>query len=645
MKLQLHIKQIDDIIYFDKPSGWNTHSPDTGLLGTQEVLQQCLNFPIYPVHRLDKTTSGTLIFAKTQKMAQELFLAFKDHKVEKTYWFITPARNTDNKSILSNSKRTDNNFTSISKIKSPNIESKNSNYANNTANPFNTNSSTAGDFIGGDSFGDFVSNSDNIPDDISDNYELDKSKPANFEPDDSEFEIQSCIEKLKSGVFQNLVNQPANSWTRFRRIKRSPFFELWQAQPKSGKPHQIRLHAALAGIPILGDSLYGGAPFPYLCLHSKSLKYENYFFDSPAPRFFERLGLLKDPELVSILASIDFRQRVYNFLQHPNECLRLIHHEIPEIRLDKYGPQMWLYWYKDSAPTKQDILRWEFVSSILKSPIFLKQMVNRGDHQDHLKVTENKLWDTVINASNLDNKTQWTAHENGIQYSLKQNQGQSPGLFLDQRENRAFLAELCQKKLSVLNLFSYTCGFSVVAAQNGASEVTSVDVSDNFLQWGLENHKLNKSSTQDTDSFSKAVDSKFQNQNCQFEVFKSDSRFFLDRCQKKSRKFDIIILDPPSFSRKTSKQQGFQIQKDLPHLIKQCLSVLNKNGYILVSCNYEKWNHKDFQMMITKTVKSFSNLNFKLISTPHTWDFEKDFNMKTEDSKLMKSVWIHVLNK
>lgn len=157
---------------------------------------------------------------------------------------------------------------------------------------------------------------------------------------------------------------------------------------------------------------------------------------------------------------------------------------------------------------------------------------------------------------------QWIARENGLKFHLHFN-GYSSGLFIDQRENRAFLRS--QNPHNVLNLFSYTCAFSIAGAAAGAT-TTSVDLSERSLAVGKKNLELNNLSPQG------------------HKFVTEDARRYLHRLAKRGEKFDCVILDPPTFSR--SKQGGiFQVEKEMQHLIELILPCLNPKGSILLSTN------------------------------------------------------------
>ncbi len=384
----------------------------------------------------------------------------------------------------------------------------------------------------------------------------------------SELEIFSTLEKQDKVIASKPADpNSANAHTKFKRIKRSPFFELWEAKPTTGKMHQIRRHAADAGIPILGDTVYGGQSFPYLCLHSVSLEIpEEKTISFSPPIFFERLHQLKNQELVKILAELDRRQRLFDFLNTKNQCLRLVH--TPEVRVDMFGSQLWIYWYKVEAPTEKDLKMWTFLGRFTGKEWLIRHMQNRGEDPNQKNVWTSANW-----------QNQWQAKEGNLSYLFDAELGQSPGLFLDQRDNRRRVLKIAKNK-KVLNLFSYTCGFSVAAASGGATQVTSVDVSQRFLDRGKENFKANNLDP------------------VKYEFFKQDVDVFLKGSLKRNRKFDLIICDPPSFGR--TKDGVFKLESAFAELIKNCWESLEKDGELLFCCNLEKWDMEALQAKIRK---------------------------------------------
>lgn len=144
------------------------------------------------------------------------------------------------------------------------------------------------------------------------------------------------------------------------------------------------------------------------------------------------------------------------------------------------------------------------------------------------------------------------------------------GLFLDHRETRQLVAKACRGK-SLLNLFSYTCAFSVQAALGGALFTKSVDMSNTYTEWGRENFLLNRISLKN------------------HPVVRADCLKFLDDELKSRERYDLIVIDPPTISRSKKMDQLFDIQNDYFFLISKALRLLKAEGMILFSTNSRKF--------------------------------------------------------
>ena len=384
--------------------------------------------------------------------------------------------------------------------------------------------------------------------------------------------VESCIEKI-GAHFENILQKEPNSKTKFRFIQSHGKYELWQAQPLTGKPHQIRLHALKLQIPILGDTEHGGSPYHRLALHAAELEFELHGFRSIfkselPPSFTKNLS-----PLTALLE--DSWHRLHNFLKiNSQQCYRLIHDLRSDIQADVYGPTLWIYWYRDLSPTHAELMDIEKFASEKKLKSVLRHMVNRGQGVGSQQSTD------LFKSS--DQPEQWTAYENTSQFQLRTDAGFSPGLFLDQSENRQWVFQNSENK-KVLNLFSYTSGFSVAAALGKAASVTSVDASPRFMEWSKENFKLNDL---DPDAF---------------EFFVQDVLLFLKGSMKRERKWDLIICDPPSFGR--TKTTTWKIDKNIDELIRLMWNCLEPHGRILFTCNYEKWNFFDLEKKFRENLK------------------------------------------
>ncbi len=137
------------------------------------------------------------------------------------------------------------------------------------------------------------------------------------------------------------------------------------------------------------------------------------------------------------------------------------------------------------------------------------------------------------------------------------------GLFLDHRDMRLLIQRQAKDK-TVLNLFAYTCSVSVHAALGGASQITSVDLSKKYLDWGKQNFELN-------------------NINPSWHQFVAQDS--LDWLKNTKQNFDLIFIDPPSFSNSKKLDNTFDVQRDHLALIENALAKLNQGGEIYFSNN------------------------------------------------------------
>jgi len=157
--------------------------------------------------------------------------------------------------------------------------------------------------------------------------------------------------------------------------------------------------------------------------------------------------------------------------------------------------------------------------------------------------------------------------ENALRYEVDFHSGYNPGLFCDQRANRAYLRELRPRR--VLNTFAHTCAFSVAAASIGA-ETTSVDISKSFLQRGRRNFELNDLPLEP------------------HRFIAEDVPTYLRRLAKRGESFDAIILDPPTFGRGGSGKT-FRVERDFAALLADALQLARPGAAILLSTNFSEW--------------------------------------------------------
>jgi 23S rRNA (cytosine1962-C5)-methyltransferase len=165
--------------------------------------------------------------------------------------------------------------------------------------------------------------------------------------------------------------------------------------------------------------------------------------------------------------------------------------------------------------------------------------------------------------------------EHHLNFGIDFGAGYSVGLFVDQRENRRFVRQTRPKRF--LNCFAYTCSFSVAAASVGA-QTMNVDLSKKSLERGQQNFALNSLSAEG------------------HKFIADDVRPVLRRLARGGEKFDMIILDPPTFSR-AKHGQAFHVEKDFEELIVSALELVEGNARILLSTNCETLNEQAVERM------------------------------------------------
>lgn len=163
--------------------------------------------------------------------------------------------------------------------------------------------------------------------------------------------------------------------------------------------------------------------------------------------------------------------------------------------------------------------------------------------------------------------------ENGLNFLVTLEKGLDTGLFPDQRKNRLDLMARGAGK-RVLNLFSYTGAFSVAAAVAGASRVTSVDVSATYTDWARENFAANRLNP------------------ARHEFIVGDCLDTLLELGRQGGRFDIIIMDPPSFS--TTTKSRFTTRGGTTELVAAALPLLQDGGVLLCSSNHQKVDVADY---------------------------------------------------
>jgi len=528
----------EHLLVVAKPAGWNTHAPSPyageGIydwLKHREPRWASLAI----LHRLDKETSGVLVFGKTPLANKSLTEQFTARRVHKKYLLLT-----------------------------------------------------------------------------------DRAVP------EKEFTVKNSIARVGEKYGSHPGGEQAE--TTFTPVVDAKFgnskLKMVSAEPFTGRTHQIRVHAAESGFPILGDVLYGGTTSSRVYLHAAEIALTHPATNEPV-KFFAPVNFDVEPRLALRAAII---------VPEATNAFRLIHGAsdgCPGWFVEKLGDFLLSQSEGSLNAQQQEELAW-----------LAKKFSARGAYHKILSrhVRQSKVADASPQLVLGDVAPErFEILENGMRYEMSFSEGYSVGLFLDQRDNRRrFLTghiaadfqlpkatasaagQIGNWKLEILNCFAYTCGFSVAAAKAGA-RTTSLDLSKKYLEWGKRNFALN------------GLDP------AAHDFIYGDTFDWLRRLAKKGRAFDAIVLDPPTFSQ--SKEYGtFRADKDYGKLVTAALPVLKPGGVLLASTNAAEWPPEEFLADVETAIHAAKR---KILHRHHVPQ-PPDFPISRAEPAYLKTVWAKI---
>ncbi|MEE2755663.1 MAG: class I SAM-dependent methyltransferase [Myxococcota bacterium] len=160
--------------------------------------------------------------------------------------------------------------------------------------------------------------------------------------------------------------------------------------------------------------------------------------------------------------------------------------------------------------------------------------------------------------------------EGGLKFIVNLSDYLDTGLFLDHRLARRDIRDLSDG-CRVLNLFAYTGSFTVYAAAGGAHSTTTVDLSNTYLRWFRDNLAINEMN------------------DAAHEIVQADVGAWLLDAAHQKRRYDVIILDPPTFSNSKRSKSVLDLNRDHATLIKNSMSLLNPDGVLFFSTNSQRF--------------------------------------------------------
>lgn len=251
---------------------------------------------------------------------------------------------------------------------------------------------------------------------------------------------------------------------------------------------------------------------------------------------------------------------------HDTTAYRIVNAEgdgLPGVTIDRYGDYLMLQIY--STAWRPHLKLVTQILQELLAPLGIYEKSRPQKTRELEAVSDSKNYGRVLTGKPAPKRLE--VRENGLTFLISLEQGLNTGLFLDQRRNRRDLMGRVKGK-KVLNLFSYTGAFSVAAAAAGAAEVTSVDASPGYTDWARDNFAANRCNPR------------------QHEFIVGDCLAVLNKLAQSGKRYDIILMDPPSFS--TTAKSRFTTRGGTSDLAAAALPLLTGNGLLIASSNHQK---------------------------------------------------------
>lgn len=318
----------------------------------------------------------------------------------------------------------------------------------------------------------------------------------------------------------------------------------------------------------------------------------------------ERIQLDRTWLAKRIRAAIDLR-RHHAGLGDDTTAYRLVNGEgdgLPGLTVDRYGDWLMVQIYCHGWRPHLKLLTGVLQDLLAPTGIYEKARPQKTRELE--AVSDSKRYGRLLAGTAAPGNLE--VLENGLTFRISLEQGLNTGLFLDQRRNRRDLMARTRGK-RVLNLFAYTGAFSVAAAAAGASLVTSVDASPGYSEWAKANFGANRLNPK------------------QHEFIVGDCLEVLADLARRKKRFDIILMDPPSFS--TTAKSRFTTRGGTSDLVAASLPLLSSGGLLIASSNHQKVDLADYLKELRRgALQAGSNLQvISLYGQPEDFPYPVTF--------------------
>ena len=242
---------------------------------------------------------------------------------------------------------------------------------------------------------------------------------------------------------------------------------------------------------------------------------------------------------------------------------------LPGLTVDRYADYLMVQIYSNGWRSHLKLVT--RVLQELLAPLGIYEKSRPHNTRELEIASENKRYSTLLEGAAAPHQLE--VRENGLSFLVSLERGLNTGLFLDQRKNRRDLMRRVDNK-RVLNLFSYTGAFSVASAAAGASQVSSVDASPGYTEWAKANFGINRLNHK------------------QHEFHCGDCLTVLDELAQARKRYDTILMDPPSFS--STNKSRFTTRGGTSDLVAAALPLLTNGGLMIASSNHQKVDLADY---------------------------------------------------
>ncbi|WP_437314767.1 class I SAM-dependent methyltransferase [Sorangium sp. So ce385] len=421
--------------------------------------------------------------------------------------------------------------------------------------------------------------------------------------------------------------------TRYRLLERRGDRALLELRPETGRTHQLRVQLAAIGLPIVGDPLYGGAEAPRLLLHAAELRLDHpatgaaAAFRSQLPAAFEAwlADAPADPYAGGVAAveraMREAAERRYAVARSGDTtAFRLVHGAgdgLPSLSVDLYGEHLVVALFgagegEPGAPPRDVVL--DAAHRLGARGVYLKV---RPKHASVIVDARREEFAPRHAVRGESAPEELTIFEHGLPFKVRLGDGLSTGIFLDQRENRRRVRELA-RDARVLNLFAYTGAFTVAAVAGGARESVTVDVSRGAVAWAREN----------LDAIGADA--------AAHVVVEADVFPWLKAAAQAERRFDLIVLDPPSFA--TTKKSRFSAASDFGALAALAFRLLAPGGRLLACTNHRGIARAKFRRHLHEAAREAGCDVVQMKDLPDPVDFPSEPGMEPHLKSVLATV-------